>query len=579
MSDERGRPDSDKTRQELLDEIYYLRDVAGERERRCVTLQAKLDHAKTGHPWQLTAPLGAFTRWLDVGRRRAASASMVSRGNPGGSRQQLLDEIYRLRDVAGEREQQCTLLQARLALACDNRSWRRAKPLRAFACWLDAARGRVAPVRASSPTEDSITLPEVVTVTEPVKADAAPGIALARQADMRYLFVDVSELAAKAGRTGVQRVVREILRALLASPPDGFVVEPVAAAPGRAWRRAATIKAELTKDANMPISDAPVEMRAGDVFLGLDHSMSLVVDHAEGFAQMRAQGVRVWFECNDTLPLDHPEWFPPEVHERFKQWFQVIAQLGDGIACISRTTANDVRRWVDALEISRSVPLAIGCFAMGADLGAGEFRAALTDDEQAAIDRLPEVPRFLLVGTLEPRKGHEQALEAFNQLRADGVDIALVIVGFPGWMTEVVQRRIRHHDEFGKKVFWFMDASDALLEKLYASCSVLLAPAQGEGFGLPLIEAARHGLPILCRDLPVFREVAGEHAHYFAGPEPAVLAVAMRDWLEAHRRGNVPTSVGIACSTWVESARQLAMLVVGDSAEDNAAARLRTRGG
>ena len=44
---------------------------------------------------------------------------------------------------------------------------------------------------------------------------------------------------------------------------------------------------------------------------------------------------------------------------------------------------------------------------------------------------------------------------------------------------------------------------------------VLVAPSRGEGFGLPLIEAAQHKLPIFARDIPVFREVAGENAFFF----------------------------------------------------------------
>ena len=169
-----------------------------------------------------------------------------------------------------------------------------------------------------------------------------------------------------------------------------------------------------------------------------------------------------------------------------------------------------------------------------------------------------------MVGTLEPRKGHAQALEAFNQLWAHGVDAALVIVGLPGWMTEVTQRRIRHHDEFGKRLFWYMDASDAMLERLYTSCTALLAPSEGEGFGLPLIEAARHNLPILCRDLPVFREVAGEHAAYFSGLDVDSLAGALQDWLSARRRGAVPVSDGIRRFTWNESARQLMNVALQD---------------
>jgi glycosyltransferase involved in cell wall biosynthesis len=311
-------------------------------------------------------------------------------------------------------------------------------------------------------------------------------------------------------------------------------------------------------------------VRAGDVFLGLDHSMQPVIDHAEALEQMRARGVQVWFVCNDTLPLAHPEWFPPEVHETFKRWFETIAKVGDGIACISRATENDVRRWIDALGIRRAQPPTLGRFHLGADIGHGDARSVLTDEEQVGLDRLLGMPSFLMVGTLEPRKGHAQALEAFNQLWASGNDVALVIVGLPGWLTEVTQRRIRHHDEFGKRLFWYTGASDTMLEGLYSSCAALLAPSEGEGFGLPLIEAARHGLPILCRDLPVFHEVAGEHATYFSGLDGDSLAAVIRNWLEMSRNGAAPASSNVRWLAWTESAKQLIDVVFENHVDANA---------
>ncbi|MGH8129215.1 MAG: glycosyltransferase family 4 protein, partial [Gammaproteobacteria bacterium] len=237
------------------------------------------------------------------------------------------------------------------------------------------------------------------------------------------------------------------------------------------------------------------------------------------------------------------------------------------IACISQATEADVRHWLDALSIERDTPLALGHFHLGSETRPDDDASGVTQDQQTTIDRLHDKPSFLMVGTLEPRKGHAQTLEAFNQLWTRGNDVALVIVGLPGWMTEVVQRRIRHHDELGKRLFWFADASDALLEQLYAQCSVLLAPSQGEGFGLPLIEAARHGLPILCRDLPVFHEVAGEFARYFSGNDATSLAQAVESWLDAQRQGQVPPTAAMPRLTWAESAQQLLGLILDDQAD------------
>jgi glycosyltransferase involved in cell wall biosynthesis len=116
---------------------------------------------------------------------------------------------------------------------------------------------------------------------------------------------------------------------------------------------------------------------------------------------------------------------------------------------------------------------------------------------------------------------------------------------------------MQQHAEKGKRLFWLPGISDEMLLKLYAKSSCLLAPSEGEGFGLPLIEAAQHDIPILARNLPVFREVAGEHAYYFEGKEPADLADAVQAWLALHKDGKAPVSSGLQWLTWDQSARQV----------------------
>jgi glycosyltransferase involved in cell wall biosynthesis len=219
---------------------------------------------------------------------------------------------------------------------------------------------------------------------------------------------------------------------------------------------------------------------------------------------------------------------------------------------------------VKTLEIQRTQPLAYGVFQLGSDMPIDPHEAALSPAEQAVVDQIRRLPSsFLMVGTVEPRKGHAQALEAFNQLWSDSEDAALVIAGQPGWMTEVTQRRIRHHEELDKRLFWFMDASDALLDKLYDSCTTLLVASEGEGYGLPLVEALRHNLPVLCRDLPVFREIAGEAVTYYSGDTPDVLASAVKFLITVSRQNEVPRAATTQSPIWMESTLQLMKVVLG----------------
>jgi glycosyltransferase involved in cell wall biosynthesis len=126
-------------------------------------------------------------------------------------------------------------------------------------------------------------------------------------------------------------------------------------------------------------------------------------------------------------------------------------------------------------------------------------------------------------------------------------------------LMETLRSRLDSHPQRNRCLFWIDDADDAELDAIYRTSTALLAASWGEGYGLPLIEAARRGLPVIARDLPVFQEVMGEQARYFTAATPTELASVLRNWLAtpgSHR----PPSVAPWLS-WEQSARKLADLI------------------
>jgi glycosyltransferase involved in cell wall biosynthesis len=99
---------------------------------------------------------------------------------------------------------------------------------------------------------------------------------------------------------------------------------------------------------------------------------------------------------------------------------------------------------------------------------------------------------------------------------------------------------------------------------VYSTCTALIAASEAEGFGLPLIEAAQHKLPIIARDIAVFREIAGKYAYYFSGNEPDDLANAVRAWLTLYESAEHPKSDDMPWLTWKQSAERLKEIIVED---------------
>jgi alpha-1,2-rhamnosyltransferase len=175
-----------------------------------------------------------------------------------------------------------------------------------------------------------------------------------------------------------------------------------------------------------------------------------------------------------------------------------------------------------------------------------------------------------MVGSLEPRKNHAFVLDAFESLWAAGYAASLVIIGRHGWKTEDFVDRVTQHPQFGRQLFLLRDASDSDLDYAYRNASALVIASEIEGFGLPVVEAFQRGLPVLCSDIPVFREIAEGKAVFFGIEHPDRLADVLLDYSRTHdprhKRDRTPQS----WLSWRESTEQLftALLQALDRAPD-----------
>lgn len=381
----------------------------------------------------------------------------------------------------------------------------------------------------------------------------------------RQLLLDVSELCQRDAATGVQRVVRSYMKWLLQSPPSGFRVEPVYATREEGYRYARRFTLRFLGRDDAQVHDAPIYWQRGDVFFGLDMQHHVQLADAAFFRQLISEGVVVKFLVYDLLPLQFAHLFKDSnVKELHAQWLAMIAAT-DGAICISKATADALEAWIDEHHIPRSSTFHIRWVHPGADIDGSKPSRGVPDDAHAVLHMLHQSPTFLSVSTIEPRKRQKQILEALEQLWQNGEDVNLVFVGRQGWKTETLAERLRTHPESGRRLFWLEGISDEYLGKVYAASACLIAASLNEGFGLSIIEAAQWGLPIIARDIPVFREVAGDSAFYFKGDAPKDLADALKAWLGLFQKKDHPSSAAIRWLTWRQSTEKLKAVLLKTS--------------
>jgi glycosyltransferase involved in cell wall biosynthesis len=372
----------------------------------------------------------------------------------------------------------------------------------------------------------------------------------------RQLLVDVSTIVSGDAGTGIQRVVRALLGKLLEFAGPDLDVQPIFATRDYGYCRA-----KLNANGTVTSADEvngvlqPVSIRTGDVFLGLDLAAHLIPHLELDLQRWRHAGVSLNFLVYDLLPVMRPEWFPPTTSPKFERWLKVLGRQADQCICISDVVAKDLFKALENRGFS-SFPK-ISTIPLGFDLSSSYPSRGFPADVSFLRGWLQRHEAILTVGTVEPRKGHNQLIDAMSHHWNETPDskTALLVVGRPGWKTEKLQARLRGHPENGKRLLWLCDASDELLSELYGHVVGLVAPSHAEGFGLPLLEALGHSIPVLARDIPIFHEIGGNLFDYFEDDAAAPLTERMQTWLRNRR---APSAEAIATlPRWADSATAL----------------------
>lgn len=375
----------------------------------------------------------------------------------------------------------------------------------------------------------------------------------------RCLYIDISHIAQADHETGIQRVVKETIRALYASSRGGVNVVAVELKDGdlfeaRDWCRAKGMPPPSKQFA----SPFRIEFVRGDVLLMLDSSWMRYTEFYPVFDRARLANVPVITTVYDLLPITLPPGnFGDGAHEWFEGWFRNAVQSSDGLLCISRAVANEVIAYVEK-NCPEKMALKVGYWHLGSDLKVNDFESGCSDRVKAVQRK----PYLLTVGTIEPRKSHALLLDAMEMLWARGIELSLCVAGKQGWMVDELMERMRAHPELGNRLFLVEKPSDGEISALYQGATGLIFLSIGEGFGLPLVEAAHYGTPILCSDIPVFREIAGEFATYLKLGTSQSVSDGIQSWWNLRKSGTLPDTHNMPRLTWEESAEQMLKVVV-----------------
>lgn len=251
----------------------------------------------------------------------------------------------------------------------------------------------------------------------------------------------------------------------------------------------------------VPIKGIPLHLRIRQIFTIPKIVKKLIPDHVIELAHFGPfrldRSIKRTTVIHDLTPIYFPEY-----HSRFSHWMHKLLMPGfikkaDTLIVNSTLTKNDVYKFESSAQSKTSI--------IFPDIDIPSQVEKATDAQGKYL---------LTVGTIEPRKNYTLLLESFKTIAKADNEIKLIIVGKFGWKMDHFQSIIDKHP-FKNRIVITGFVSRAELWDYYKNARLFVFTSNYEGFGIPVLEACYHGLPLLLSDVPTSIEIAGDAAVYF----------------------------------------------------------------
>lgn len=250
-----------------------------------------------------------------------------------------------------------------------------------------------------------------------------------------------------------------------------------------------------------------------DLFWSNNHRLPLFV----------SKQAKTIFTVHDLSSIFFPQFLAASTLFAERLFFRSGVMSADRIIVLSKATEADLKQTFPHLtaQVFRANP---------------KYKAVGEPSAERDNPRFPGVSSyFLFVGTMEPRKNLELLLDAHATLPLEiQKKHPLVLAGNPGWKLRKFRRKFL--EQKLDHVIFFESPTGEELHRLYTHAHAVVMPSIYEGFGLPVLEALSHGKTLICSDLPVFHEIAGDVAIFFDRSSKGKLTEALLSSTEIQDR-------------------------------------------
>ena len=235
---------------------------------------------------------------------------------------------------------------------------------------------------------------------------------------------------------------------------------------------------------------------------------------------IRESGIRTVVTIHDLIFMRHPEYYNKVDVKLYVKKFRQTLQEADRIVAISECTRRDI------CELGEVDPSRIDLIYQSC---AQQFTEEPDPRRMWQVRERYDLPdRYVLsVGSIEERKNVLLAVKALRYLPDD---VSLVIVGHETPYTDLVRDYVLEH-RLTSRVTFLHGVPDEHLPSLYRMADAFVYPSRYEGFGIPIIEAIRMGLPVVACTGSCLEEAGGPYNLYVDPDDEKGMAEAIEQSL------------------------------------------------
>jgi glycosyltransferase involved in cell wall biosynthesis len=240
-----------------------------------------------------------------------------------------------------------------------------------------------------------------------------------------------------------------------------------------------------------------------DIFHGLSNEIPL----------FKSKSTKYVVTVHDLIFCRYPELFNPIDVQIYKMKMSRSCRAADQVIAVSEQTKDDLISYFQ-LDPAKIKVVYQGVHEI--------FNEDVSLEKRQTVKQRYNLPeRYLLfVSTIDKRKNVQLILQALKERR--DWDLPLVVVGKPtSYLTEL-KSYVQEHG-LQKKVIFLHSVTFEDLPAVYKMAHVFIYPSYFEGFGIPIIEAQRMGVPVITSTGSCFREAGGNGALYCAPDDPSEL--------------------------------------------------------